>query len=322
MNESSTSPSRAEASRAFRDAVRRHADGQLEAAVDLYRAILKEYPKAAACWSNLAAALHELGRKDEALDVLRQGTRLCPGFAPLHHGLGTVLADAGDLEGAVEAYRAALARDPRHRGAAESCGKALLRLRRFSEAVDHCGTGLLAHDDNALLYCLLGRALGQSGQLEAAAGALRRAVALAPASSVYRLELYSVLSKLGRHAEGERVLRKTETRGDSPKVLAALGNAAISQGRLEQGLEYCNAALAADPDELLARFNRARANFLAGRYTAAWPDYCWPLIRHKLWGGPRLNGRVWKGEDIRGQSILLFCEQDWGTRSSSHATRR
>ena len=311
MNERSSSPPVTDARRAFQDAVRLHAGGQLEAAVDAYRAILKEHPKAAACWSNLGEALQQLGRKDEALDVLRQGTQLCPGFARLHHGLGNALAAAGDLEGAVGAYRAALARDPRHRGAAGACGKALFALRRFDTVVDHCGTALQFHADSALLYRLLGLGLWKTGELEAAAAALRRAIALEPATSLYRMELYYVLSRLGLHAEGERVLGKAEN-ADSPHVLAALGNAAISQGRLEQGLEYCNAALAADPDELLARFNRSRANFLAGRYAAAWPDYCWPLIRHKLWGGPRLAGRVWQGEDITGQSILLFCEQGLG----------
>ena len=85
----------------------------------------------------------------------------------------------------------------------------------------------------------------------------------------------------------------------------------IGQLRLEQGLARCDAALAADPDQYLARFNRARANFLAGRYAAAWPDYCRPRDRQRL-GAPRLQGRVWKGEDIAGQSILLYCEQGLG----------
>ena len=308
--QASGAPPVTDARRAFQDAVRLHTDGRLEAAVDAYRAILRGHPKAAACWSNLGAALRGLGLRDEALDVLRQGARFCPASARLHHGLGDVLADAGDLKGAMEAYRAALACDPRHQGAAESCGEVLVRLERFDEAIDHCGTALQIHADNPLLHHVLGAALFKLRQLEAAAVTRRRAVALAPTSSVYRTSLYHVLSRLGRYAEVERVLR-TAHDADSPDVLAALGSTLIGQVRLEEGLACCNAALAADPDQHLARFNRARANFLAGRYAAAWPDYCRPLVRQKL-GAPRLLGRVWKGEDIAEQSILLYCEQGLG----------
>ena len=309
MNNSST-PAAADARRAFQDAVRLHTDGRLKDAVDRYRAILKGHPRAPACWSNLGAALRELDRKDEALETYRQGVRLCPGSARLHHGLGDVLAEAGALKGAVEAYRAALARDPRHQGAAESYGEALVRLKRFEDAVEHCGTALQVHADNPLLHHVLGAALFKLRQFEIATVAWQRAVALAPTSPIFRSSLYRVLSRLGRYAEAERVSRAAQD-ADSPNVLAALGIALIGQLRLEEGLACCNSALAADPDHHLARFNRARVNFLAGRYAAAWPDYCRPRVRQKL-GAPRLQGRVWKGEEIAGQSILLYCEQGLG----------
>ena len=70
--------------------------------------------------------------------------------------------------------------------------------------------------------------------------------------------------------------------------------------------------LANDPGHLAARRNRAEANFLAGRYAAAWPDHSWPLLRHRWSGAPRPTGRVWKGEDLRGQSIYLYPEQGLG----------
>ena len=102
---------------AVRDAVRLHAAGRLEAAVAAYRRILKRHPRDCACWANLGMALRQLGRRDEGLAVLRRGARVCPAFPNLNHNLGNALVDAGDLEGALERYRAALAREPRHAGA-------------------------------------------------------------------------------------------------------------------------------------------------------------------------------------------------------------
>ena len=115
--------------------------------------------------------------------------------------------DAGDLEGALERYRAALAREPRHAGAAESLGRVLLRL--------------------------------------------------------------------------------------------------------EPALAACAEALAREPDHAGARFQRARANFLAGDYAAAWPDYA-SRRRLPAWRGPQVTARAWEGEDLAGRSILLYGEQGLG----------
>ena len=323
MHENADHP-RAEANRAFQRAVQLHTSGQLEAAVDAYRAILEGYPNAPGCWSNLGAALHKLGRRNETIEVLRQGTRVCPESVDLHYELGNALGKSGDDEGALERHRAVLARDPKHPGAATSCGLALVRLGRSEQAIDHCRTALRVHVDDASLYNLLGVALAKLGLYEAAASAFGRAVALAPAMSGYRRNLYwHALVKLGRYAEGERVLRAVDGRdAQSPDVRTALANALIGQGRLEQGVACCDAALAADPDHLEARRNRAQANFLAGRYAAAWPDYSWPLLRHKRSGAPRLTGRVWRARTSAGSRSCCAASRAWATCYSSHATRR
>ena len=162
---------------------------------------------------------------------------------------------------------------------------------------------------------MLGGALAGLGHLEAAAAAWRRSLALDPqAPSFYRTNLYWLLANLGRYAEGERVLREAAARDlRSADVLAALGDALVGQGRLEPGREYCDAALAIDPAHKRARFVRACANFLAGRYAAAWPDYAYrpsaPWL-HKL--PPGATNRRWEGQDLGGQSILLYDEQGLG----------
>ena len=111
----------------------------------------------------------------------------------------------------------------------------------------------------------------RSGKLRrpAAAAALRRAVALDPASSDFRQLLHGVLRWLGNDVEDEEQLRAGLAReSDSPSLLAALGQNLIGQGRLDEGLECCRRALAVDPGHHDARLARGRANFLAGRYAA------------------------------------------------------
>ena len=297
----------------MRDAIRLHAGGDLEAAVAAYRRILKRHPRECACWSNLGMALRQLGRKDEGLAVLRRGARVCPAFLHLNHNLGNALADAGDLEGAVERYRAALAGDPRHAGAAEALARVLLRLERFDPAAEHCRQALPIHARSAVLHQVLGAALSKLQHLEAAAVAYRRASALVPLSSRFRAGFYwQVLRGLGRTAEAEQELRAAAAEDeDSANVRAALADLLVNQGRLDEALQTCAAALAREPDHAGARFQRARARFLAGDYAAAWPDYA---SRRRLgsWRGPQVAAPAWQGTELAGRSILLYGEQGLG----------
>ena len=218
----------------------------------------------------------------------------------------------GRLEAAVGGYRAALARNPDHLDAALACGRALIALERLEPAVEHLRAALRRHPDNVLLYHGLGLALGKLQRPEPAAAAFRRALAIGGAPAVCHLNLHKALSLLGRYTENERQLRAGLARhGDAPELLAALGQCLIDQGRLDLGLECCDAALAGDPDLGNARFGRSRANFLAGRYAAAWSDYGWRRRRAK-WRAPNATGREWNGQEAEGQSILLHVEQGLG----------
>ncbi len=308
-----TTRSQPEPQAALRDAIRLHEGGRLEAAVDAYRRILKRHPRLCPCWANLGMALRQLGRKDEGLAVLREGARICPAFSNLQHNLGNALVDAGDPEGALERFRAVLASDPRHAGAAEALGRVLLGIERFNDAAVHCRRALPLHAGSLLLHHVLGVALFEQGLPEAGTVAYRRAAALAPPSPDLRTDLYwRGLRPLGRFAEAERELRAAADGAErSAAVRSALADVLANQGRIDEGLAACAEALAIEPDHPGARFHRARANLLLGRYAAAWPDYA---SRRRLgsWRDPQVAAPAWEGQDIAGQSILLYSEQGLG----------
>ena len=269
---------------ARRRALELHQAGRLDPAVAAYRAVLKRHPRACDCWCNLGAALRALGRWAEGLEALRQGVRVCPQHAKLNRNLGNALEDAGDQAGALEHYDQAAARY-----------EAALRGR----------------PDAAELWNGLGWALWKLRRLEAAAAAHRRAVAAEPTQNAkHSLDLGLVLTALGRHTENEQQLRAAMPQ--NADVLAALGHALIDRGRLDEGVECSERVLRLAPDHAHARFARARANFLTGRYADAWPDYAY---RHRLpsWRPPQgIRGRAWEGQDLAGQSILLYGEQGLG----------
>ncbi len=292
-------------------AIQLHADGRLHAAVEAYRAILKQAPETGACWSNLGMALRSLGRRQEGLAVLRQGERICPRNAALNYNLGNALKDAGDHQGALTHYRAAWTLQPDYLEAARACGAMLRRLERFDEAIVHYAAALGRHLDDSELCAGLGLALWKVRK-PAAATTLRRAVALDPTSSDFRRLLHVVLRWLGNDVEDEKQLRAGLAREPgSPSLLAALGHSLIGQGRLDEGLECCAQALAVDRDHQDARLARGRANFLAGRYAIAWPDR-YRQVKDLDRRPKGTSGSEWEGRDLAGQSILLYGEQGLG----------
>ncbi len=232
--------------------------------------------------------------------------------AELNCNQGDALADAGDREGALACYRKALDRDPGCLRAAHACGAVLLGLKRFEEAVEHYAAALGRHPDDAVLYGGLGWAFWSLRRVVAAAAAWRRAVALEPASAAFRWNLHTALRALGRYEEDERQVRTGLARKpDSPGLRAALGQSLTDQGRLDAGLACCRAALAAAPRHRDARLVRGRANFLAGRYRRAWPDRF--RLVHGIDRRPGgVAGREWAGQDLAGQSVLLYDEQGLG----------
>ena len=248
-----------------------------------YRAVLKRYPKACDCWCNLGAALRALGRKDEGLAALRKGARVCPQHVVLNRNLGNALEDTGDQRAVLEHH---------------------------SQSVDRYQAALRRVPDDAELYNALGWAFFKLRQPEASASSYGRAVALEPTSAAYRLDLARVLPVLGRFAENERQLRAATPQ--NADVLAALGHALVDQGRLDAGRNCGDAALTVDPDHGGARLVRARANFLAGRYAAAWPDYAYRSSLQARRLPPGVTDRAWEGQSLGGQSIVLYREQGLG----------
>ena len=61
----------------------------------------------------------DLNQYDEAVTALEQAIRLEPDRAEAHYNLGVLLADAGRLAEAIEAFRRAVALDPANESARE-----------------------------------------------------------------------------------------------------------------------------------------------------------------------------------------------------------
>lgn len=91
------------------------------------------------------------------------------------------------------------------------------------------------------------------------------------------------------------------------------GNVLREIGDPEGAIPFLQRAIQLDPNNITAKFNLAIAYLLAGDYQRGWPAYEHRWNYEHLAGTmPALSKPRWKGEDIRGKTILVVGEQGHG----------
>ncbi len=108
-------------------------------------------------------------------------------------------------------------------------------------------------------------------------------------------------------------LRAIALKPDFVDAHSNLGNVLRRQGRVEEAIAACRRAIALNPDFAPAHLNLALALLLNGDFDEGWREYEW------RWQGgtkdlkPRdLRRPRWRGEDLRGKTLLLHAEQGLG----------
>jgi Flp pilus assembly protein TadD len=190
------------------------------------------------------------------------------------------LYQAGRLDEARAAALELLAADARHFNALHLLAAIGVRAGRPEEALDYATRALALVPGHPEVLCNRGIALRSLDRIEEALADYDRVLAANPAH-VPALSLRGVaLAALNRH-------------GDA--------------------IDTFSRAIAFDPRYAPAYLNRAFSNLVTGRYDEGWRDFEWrwtgsdtqiPLRGFKQPG--------WRGEDLRGHSILVHAEQGLG----------
>lgn len=210
-------------------ATRLHRLGQLEAAQQVYEAVLKALPNHAAALQFYGILQHQLGHSDRAIELMRRSIALSPGQAGPHLNLGNVLLEShrypeaaeayasasdlmpeneeltnnlailhkaqGDHEAAEALYRRALSLNPQYFEAHNNLGHLLVSCGRVDEALQHYFRALTLAPHNAESMRLLGLAYGALGELDKAAEVYRQWVEQEPENPAPRHYLAACLQQ-------------------------------------------------------------------------------------------------------------------------------
>ncbi|WP_395670711.1 tetratricopeptide repeat protein [Phenylobacterium sp.] len=116
--------------------------GMAQVSEKLFRHFLDRYPDHPEGSNNLACALRELSRLDEAVDVLKPAIVKHPTTPALWNTMGTVVAEKGDFENARVFFEEALRLDPGFAKARYNLGNSLLALGDPAGALEACEAAL------------------------------------------------------------------------------------------------------------------------------------------------------------------------------------
>jgi protein O-GlcNAc transferase len=198
---------------AFAAALALHQGGKLAEADAAYRALLQRWPGHVESFHHVAILALQRGQLAEAETLLRRLTQAVPQLAAAWSNLGVVLLRQGRAEEAAAAQRQALAVEPGFTSAMKNLGNALRELGDNAGAEAEFRRAIAIAPD-ADGFNNLGLVL-QNRDPDGAIAALRQAVALDPAHR---------------------------------KALASLANILRLQGRIEEGREAWDQAIALKPE--------------------------------------------------------------------------
>ncbi|NKB57153.1 MAG: tetratricopeptide repeat protein [Alphaproteobacteria bacterium] len=261
----------------FDRAVADHRAGRIEAAADIYRGILDENPAHADAWHLLGLTLHQRGHNTSAVPAIHRALLLDPRVANYHNSLGLVLHRLVDYDGAVKALQTATALDGDDADAHNNLGMVYTDMRRFTDAENALRKSLGIRPENPGAVYNLGRVLVWQGDAEEAVGLLHKACAMDPRNPTYRNTLGVALAQIHEFGAAR---------------------------------EAFETAISIDPAQVDAHVNLAHSLLLDSEYDRGWETHEWRLRRPEF--ARRMSVEPWRGEDISGQTILLWAEQGLG----------
>jgi tetratricopeptide (TPR) repeat protein len=191
-----------------------------EQAIEHYNKSIELKPNSPEVHNNLGNALCKIGDFNEAIRHYEEAVGLRPSLAPAHYNLARAFAQTGNIDGAITEYREAIYIKPDYPDALSNLGYALAEKKRFDEAVEY----------------------------------YRRAIALKPDDIITRGRLGLALASLGRDEEAiEEFLIVLKARPDDVEMHFNVGYLLQRQGNIPQAIKHYEKALQLDPDFTKAR---------------------------------------------------------------------
>jgi len=268
-----------------------------------------DFPEA---YNNLGLIFNEMDRLDKAEFCLRQAIDLSPDSSEAHNNLGVIQVKQQLPAEAEHSFRRAIRLDPANPCTHNNLGMVLQDFALYDEAQTCFRRAIELAPSFAEAYYNLGRTFEETASTTEAANCFRQAIDLKPDYLAAHFSLSTLLIITNKIAAAETLLRRIiELSPDSPDAYRRLGRVLKMMHRLDEAetayLHAIELSPPADSDD--PNFGLGILYLLQGQYTKGWGKYD---LRRKLYSYADPGIKYWRGEELSGKRILLFCEQGLG----------
>ena len=240
----------------------------------LWRDTLAKNPD---CWlarNNLGTIFANKGQFDEAIENYRKAIQINPNSAVPLYSLGLALAAKSQFDEAIENYRKAIQIDPDYRDALNSLGVALADKGRFDEAIENYRKAIQIDPNYSEALNNLGEALLHQGQFDEAIKNFRKTIQIKPNNSEAQYNLGNALAAKGWFDEAIESFRKAiQINPKFSEALNNLGGALLHQGQFDEAIESFRKAIQIKPNFSEALDNLGVALAAQGRFDEAIENY-------------------------------------------------
>jgi tetratricopeptide (TPR) repeat protein len=210
------------------------------------------------------------------------------------------LQQAGDLLGAIDTYKAALAIIPDRADALSNLGAAYVRLGQYDDGIRQYEAALKSDPTNTAVRMNLALAYYKSARPNEALPQLKRVVASDPDARGAYLVLADCYLQTGQDQEVAALLTpRGEMFGDDLSYAYLLGTALLHTGDISAGQKYV--------DRVFGAGESAEAHLLMGTAHLGQQDY--PAARTELARAVQLNAKLPTAHALYGRALLALGEQ-------------
>jgi tetratricopeptide (TPR) repeat protein len=226
----------------------------------------------------LSLCLAKLDCREDAMRVIAAGVETMPPTANANFAVGMVFYALGQYDDAARFYGNCIALDAARAGAQHRYARALQASGKLEPAINAYMEAIRNSSTQADYYTDLSGALSDLGRFEEALAAASTAVELDPGCIVAHNNLGHALQSLNRSSE--------------------------AVGAYQKAIEACDTYAK-------AQLGYALALLKCGDFERGWQRYEWRWQNgQKSLLDP--GALIWRGEDLRGRTILLHAEQGLG----------
>jgi tetratricopeptide (TPR) repeat protein len=207
-----------------------------------------------------------------------------------------------------------LGADASHLDALQLAGMAAIELGDADQALRYLTDKTHLDPDNPHGHVNHGAALQMTGDLAAAAGCFRRAIALDAGLAEAHGNLGVTLRDLGQFTDAEAAMRRALALApDDARLTVSLASVVQSLGRIDAAIQLYDQALALRPGHADTLYKRCLCLFAKGEFAAAETDYESRWQAETFYSDYRQRPEPgWNGESLSGKRLLVWAEQGVG----------